>query len=105
MVYPPYCDICVVRTQSSERQQAEDAINSVFSNIKERINSDDNNIKLIILGPTATAVPKINNKYRFKLLIKCKNTKAFREMLRGAVAVKLKGDTTVSIDINPETVI
>lgn len=105
MVYPPYCDICVVWAQSSERQQAQDTINSVFSNIKERIESDDSNIKLIILGPTASAVPKINNKYRFKLIIKCKNTKAFREMLRGAVAVKLKGDTTVSVDINPETVI
>ena len=29
------------------------------------------NIKAIILGPAAYAIPKINNKYRFRIIIKC----------------------------------
>lgn len=104
-VFPPFCDVCVVWAQSTDKQQAIDTINVVLNGIKDKINSDYSDIKLIILGPTASSVPKINNKYRFKILIKCKNSKKFRDMLRKVTALKLKGDTQVFVDINPETVI
>lgn len=39
------------------------------------------------------------------MIIKCKNGKRFREMLKKATEIKQKGDVTVTVDINPETVI
>ena len=105
MVYPPYCDICLVSTQSISRDIAENTINEIFKNIKALIEEQFSDIKLIILGPSPTAVPKINNRYRFRMIIKCKNGSKFREMLRKAIDVKLLQDATVSVDINPETVI
>ena len=62
-------------------------------------------IKLIILGPAPYSVPKINNKYRFRIIIKCKNSPRFRELLRKAMSVKLTADTTVSVDFNPESIV
>jgi len=104
-IYPPYCDICVVWCQSTVKEQAFSAINEIFTNIKDRINNEYNSIKLVILGPSPAAVPKINNRYRFKILIKCKNNSVFRDMLRKTLDIRLKGDTAVYIDINPETLI
>jgi len=104
-IFPPYCDVCVIWAQSTDKSTAIDTINSVLNGIREKIEGEYNDIKLIILGPTASSVPKVNNKYRFKILIKCKNNKRFRDMVRAAIPKKLKGDTAVYVDINPETVI
>ena len=105
LTYPPYCDICVVSTQSVNRDDAVDAINGIFVKIREMLNNVYNGIKVIVLGPAPTAVAKVNNRYRYRMIIKCKNNKKFREMLKKAVDVKLVRDVTVSVDINPETVI
>ncbi len=105
MVYPPYCDICAVWAQSSVKKQAIDAINEIFSKLKEKIKDEYKSVKLIILGPSASSVSKVNNRYRFKIIIKCKNNFTFRELLRNATDIKLKGDTAVFVDINPETLI
>ena len=105
MIYPPYCDICVVGVKSTSRDIADNSLRQIFSQIKELIKTDYSDIKLIILGPAPYTVPKINNKYRFRIIIKCKNSPRFRELLKKAVSIKLSADATVSVDFNPETII
>lgn len=104
MIYPPYCDICLVSAQSVFKERAQRAINSVFQNIKTLLEKEYGNIKVIILGPTPAAVSKINNRYRYRMIIKCKNNAEFRKMLRQALEIKAEGDTSVSVDINPESI-
>lgn len=105
LTYPPYCDICVVSSQSVSRENANNAINGIFSKIKEMLNGEYSDVKLIILGPAPSGVAKVNNRYRYRMIIKCKNNKKFRSMLKKAIDIKLINDVTVSVDINPETVI
>ena len=105
LTYPPYCDICVVSSQSVSRDNAINAINGIFSKIKEMLKDEYSDVKLIILGPAPSGVAKINNRYRYRMIIKCKNNKKFRSMLKKATDIKLINDVTVSVDINPETVI
>ena len=105
MIYPPYCDICMVTAQSAVKQRAQNAVNAVFEKIKELIGGDYKDIKLIILGPSPAAVSRVNNRYRYRMIIKCRNNTRMREMLRKAIAIKNEGDATVSVDINPETII
>ena len=105
MIYPPYCDICVVSTRSGERKNSETAINGIFGKIKEMLKGEYADVKLIILGPAPAAVPVVNGKYRYRMIIKCKNSKRFREMLRLALEIKRLPDTAVIADMNPDTVI
>lgn len=105
MIYPPYCDICVVQARAGERKNAETAVNGIFSNIKEMLKDEYADVKLIILGPAPASVPIVNGKYRYRMIIKCKNNKRFREMLRTALEIKRLPDTAVIADINPDTVI
>ena len=104
MVYPPYCDLCLVVTRAQEREAAKAAIDEIFQNIKAKTEREFAEVKLIILGPTAAAIPKVNDRYRYRMLIKCRANKAFRQMLREALAVRLRQGVTVSVDIAPETV-
>ncbi len=105
MIFPPYCDISVVCVQSVSRELAENTINGIFSNIREMINDEYNDVKLIILGPAPSSIAKVNNRYRYRMMIKCKNNKRFREMLKKALDIKLVNDASVTVDINPESII
>lgn len=105
MIYPPYCDICSVNTRSVSREAAEEAVNLIFKNIKELLDEEFSDVKLIILGPSPATVIKVNNRYRYRMIIKCKNNFRFREMLRRAINIKLPRDSVVTVDINPETII
>ena len=105
MTFPPYCDICAVYTQSISRADAERTIREIFGKIREMIDNSYTDVKVIILGPTPSGIARVNNKYRFRMIIKCKNNKRFREMLKNAINIKLVRDVTVSVDINPETML
>ena len=105
MIYPPYCDICVVSASSVNNDFAIKAINEAFENIKALISQEYSDVKVIILGPAPSAIPKVNNRYRHRMMIKCKNNEKFRSMLRKALDIKQIADVSLSVDINPETVI
>lgn len=105
LIYPPYCDIISVCVQSVSNDIAKDTVFEIFENIKTLTSGEFTDVKLIILGPAAAAIPKVNNKYRFRILIKTKNNKRLREMLKKAVSIKKKRDVSVVIDINPEAII
>lgn len=105
MIYPPYCDICVVSAQSLSKQSAEEAVMATFGKIKQLLEGEFSSVKLIILGPSPASVPKVNNRYRYRMIIKCRNNTEFRNLLRCAVEVKCSADTVLSVDMNPETII
>lgn len=105
MIYPPYCDICMIYAQSYDAGIAQATINEVYANIKQALAGDYSDVKLIILGPTPASVPKVNSKYRYRIIIKTKNNSRFREMIRVASDIKLKRDTYIGVDINPENII
>lgn len=104
MIYPPYCDLCVIGTRALSRENAENTIRQIFDNIKNLIAEDYSDIKLIILGPVPPSIARVNNKYRYRMIIKCKNNKRFREMLKKAINIKLQADASVSVDFNPESI-
>lgn len=105
LTYPPYCDIAQIVISSSDRELAQKTASQIFNAITDLLKGEYSDIKVKILGPSSAVTPKVNNKYRYRLIIKVKNSKRFRELLRKATAVKCEKDTSVSVDINPETII
>lgn len=106
MIYPPYCDLCVVGFTSENEYSVNKSAND-FLQLLKNIHSEkyaDN--KIIVLGPVAPKVVKIGGKYRSKIIIKCKNNNLFRGMIRELIITieKDKNHNNVSVfaDINPE---
>ena len=104
-IFPPFCDLCLVWTQSVSDTIAATAISSIFSGIKKLISEEYSDLHLIILGPASAYVPKVGGRYRYRMLIKCKNSARFREMITKACDVSGGKNVSVGIDINPENVI
>ncbi len=109
MVYPPYCDICSVLFTSGNEVKALNCSRDFLKKLRELLTEKYKEEKIIVLGPMPPRVSKINNKFRFRLIIKCKNSKRFRnmisEMLIDFGKNKNYNNVTVSADINPENLI
>lgn len=104
-IYPPFCDLVTVSAQSLSQQSAHDTAFRFLDNLKKFVADEYNDVKIIVLGPTPAAVAKVNNKYRYRIIIKCKNNKHTRELLRRSADFKMVNDASVLIDINPEVLI
>lgn len=79
LLFPPYCDLCVVGFSAFDDRLCEKGANAFLSLIKK--NLEGVNIPIRILGPSKCSVARINGKFRYKIIIKCKNNKQFRAIM------------------------
>ncbi len=106
MIYPPYCDICSILFVSKDEVKALNCSQAFLSELKIIITEKYSDVKVIVLGPMPPRVSKISNKFRYRLIIKCKNNNKFRSMIK-ELMIKFGKETayssvSVSADINPE---
>lgn len=106
LIFPPYCDICMIAFASPEERAVELAAGKFREILDGQAKNYGREMPLIILGPTAGS--RINGSYRAKIIIKCRNTKPFRDMLRFVImsAYKLPEFKKVSFypDFNGEII-
>lgn len=81
MLYPPFADICLVGFVGEKQHLALKAANAFLQSFIELAKRDYPQIPLRILGPSPATVVKVSNKFRYKLIIKCKNNREFRKLL------------------------
>ncbi len=103
MIYPPYCDIYSISFVADNENDAALCAKEFFE-ILIHVN-DKSKEKLIVLGPSQPKISKINNHYRYRMSIKCKNSKNIRtmlnEILKRLSKIKKYKEVSVSIDLNP----
>lgn len=106
MTYPPYCDIVVLGFVSDKKEISHLGAINTLKIIKREIEKY-NDVKLIVLGPSPASVPVVNNKYRYRIILKTKNNKRFREFLTKVFKEydNSKQKCSFFVDINPETII
>ncbi|HPZ00723.1 MAG TPA: primosomal protein N', partial [Clostridiales bacterium] len=81
MAYPPYCTLLSVSFQGKKETQVKRSAASFMDLLKAEAPLHYPDVKLIALGPMEERILKMGGKYRYRLLIKCRNSKRFREML------------------------
>ena len=108
MLYPPFADICVVGFVGLQERDVADAAQRFFEQTTALARAEYTRLPLRILRPSPARIARVGGKYRFKMLIKCRNGKAFRQMMdRLLVAFgqdrKNRGVSAFA-DINPDAV-
>lgn len=81
MLYPPFADICMIGFVGENQTQTLKAANSFLQSFIKLARNEFPRLPLRILGPSPALVVKVSNKFRYKLIVKCRNTKDFRKML------------------------
>lgn len=103
LLFPPVCDICVIGVSSEDEAKAASLSIGIHSVIKE-LAMQGLDFPLRVLGPVKCSYGKINGKYRYRLILKCKNTVLFRDFVRKvlskAESFKEFRDSSVFADLN-----
>lgn len=105
MIYPPYCDVFSL-TFTGENENDTALCSKKFFEIMVTLNkSDYKDVKLVALGPTQAKISKINNNYRYRIILKTKNSKNIRlmitEILKNISKMKEFKDVSIGVDLNP----
>lgn len=108
MIYPPFCDIYCV-TFSSENENSAALCAKRFFDLIVKYNKDEfKDLKIIVLGPTQAKISKINNTYRYRLAIKCKNNSNIRQMitkiLKDIHKDKVYSKVNIGVSLNPSDI-
>lgn len=94
--YPPYYYICSIKIISKDYNLASKSSYDVVNYLKQNIKNE------IILGPSVCNVFKLNNNYRFQIIIKYKDINNILEYLTNIEHHYFnKKDIKVEIDFNP----
>ena len=105
MLYPPFVTICLVAFVSDNASKTSSAALSFVKKMTGLLRAEYADIPLRILGPSPASVFKVANKYRYKLILKCRNDARFREMLARMLiafgSLKEYSDVTVYADVDP----
>lgn len=104
MIYPPFCDIYSV-TFSCENENTAALCSRKFFELIVAYNEKIKDIKIVVLGPTQAKISKINNTYRYRLAIKCKNNPKIRQMITNILKdihkERIYSKVTIGISLNP----
>ena len=80
-LYPPFCGLCVVGFSGLKESEVARAA-ARFAALLGRQAAKQPELPLRVLGPTPGNIEKINGNYRYKLTVKCRNDRRFRDLMR-----------------------
>ncbi len=104
-LYPPFCGLCVVGFAGPKESEVARA-SAHFAALLGRQAAKQPDLPLRVLGPTPGSIEKINDSYRYKLTVKCRNDRRFRDLIRETLTLyeqeKLPGKATVVVDLHSD---
>lgn len=108
MLYPPFADLCMIGFTSENETMCRDAASAFLRSLCSLLSKDYPELPVRILGPSPASVYKISRRYRYKIILKFRNSRRFREMLSGMLISfskeKAYSEVTAFADVDPENV-
>ena len=104
-LYPPFCGLCVIGFAGAKEIEVARAA-ARFAALLGQQAAKQPDLPLRVLGPTPGSIEKINDTYRYKLTIKCRNGRRFRDLVRSTLEryeqEKLPSKATVAVDLHSD---
>ena len=102
--YPPFCDIILIGFNSLLEKEIIEVSEKVYSYLKKNLDNEE----FQILKPMPSPIDKIQNRFRWRIIIKGNMTKRANEILNNCLKKIYESNyknTRVSIDVNPNNMI
>ncbi|MES1039164.1 primosomal protein N' [Peribacillus simplex] len=99
--YPPYYYVVLITVSHEDLMKTVSVTEKITNYLGSRLNRDS-----IVLGPVASPISRINNRYRYQCLIKYKRERDLNQHLRTLLEHYQKetaqNQLQISIDLNPQ---
>lgn len=102
--YPPFCDIILIGFNSLSEKEIIDASTKIYKYLKTNLNGQEFNV----LKPMPSPIDKIQNRYRWRIIIKGNMTETANDVLNTCLRKFYNSNyknTRVSVDVNPNNMI
>lgn len=108
MLYPPFSNLCVVGFTGKNEKTVLEVSKNFLNEFINLIKSEYKDIPVKVLGPSPANILKVDNKFRYKIIIKCCNNKNFRELMK-KILLKFNSqkskNVSIFIDLNPDSIL
>ncbi len=110
MKYPPFADLCMFGFVGTDERMVRESAHRFVTLLQDTMADPAyHDLPLIALDPTPAFVSKVAGKYRYKLLVKLKNTAAARQLitrlLREFPTIAENRGVNLFADLNPLTIL
>ena len=102
--FPPFCDIALLTVSSHDENELIRASAILSKTVMELVKEEYKDIPIVTFGPFEAPVYKVENRYRMRMVIKCRLNKRSRSMFSKVLSLfsKEQGkNISLSIDFNP----
>ena len=107
MIFPPLCDMCIFGFSSSDETLVKNGADAVLVLMGDMLRELQPKSPVRVLGPVRCSYGKIGGKYRYRIIMKCKNTAEIRGFIRNlitkAAQIKDMRKVTLFADMNGDT--
>lgn len=109
LLYPPFADIMLVGFVGESERNVRVASEFFMNSLGDKAQNEYPKLPLRILRASPAAIVRMSGKYRYKIIIKCRNTAEFRKMVSELLISFAKNKNHQSVtayaDSNPYTII
>ena len=98
--YPPFCDIILIGLNSYQELEIKNVSSKIYQYLEQRLNKEE----FKVLRPMPCPIDKIQNRYRWRIIIKGNMTEKANQILNDCLKEIYQEnikDTRIAIDINP----
>ena len=98
--YPPFCDIILIKFNGKNLSEIQNISNRMYDTLNKILDKN----QFILYRPVPSPVDKIQNKYRYRMILKGKVNLKLLDCIKYSmtenITSKIK-ETTITVDINP----
>ena len=109
LLYPPFVKLCVIGFVGEKEIKTLNAAISFFEILTGVIRDEYSHFAVRILGPTPAQIFKVKNKFRYRMIIKFKDEKTLKKIVKESFFrfneyEKFSG-ISILADVDPDTIL
>lgn len=102
--YPPFCDIVRLTVVSDDEKELFAAVKKISDSLRTKIENEYSSLPFAVFGPFEAQVYKVNEKYRMRMIVKCRLTKESRRLFAALLSeFSSEKKASLAVDFNPLT--
>ena len=102
LAYPPFADMVQLTLTSSDEHKLFLASKDLSDTVVKKLQNEYRGLPFTVFGPFEAQVYKLNEKYRMRMVVKCRLGKESRALFRELMLMfSERREVTLSVDLNP----
>ncbi len=104
LVFPPFCDLALLTLSCKDEKALMLSARHLYEELSRLIGGDFSDVQTVVFGPFEAPVYRVDNRFRMRMVVKCRLNKRSRALFATILALfSKKGNmgAQLSIDLNP----